>query len=60
MSEILSLIDAREYYSKQHNKCPCDYHLAKKKEAQHMVQRMKNNLKKQYVGTCLEKYKNDP
>ena len=58
--EFLSLIDAREYASKQYSKCPCQLHLARKKETQRLVQRTKNQLKRNYVETTLNKYRNDP
>ena len=59
-SEFLSLIDAREYHARQYRKCPCSLHLGIKKNAQRLVQRMKNALKRDYVQECLEKYKDDP
>ena len=58
--EFLSLIDAREYKNSQYNKCPCQHHLEQKKEAQRLVQRTKNQLKRNYVKVTLNKYKNDP
>ena len=58
--EFLSLIDAREYAAKQYSKCPCQLHLDKKKEAQRLVQRTKNQLKRNYVETTLNNHKNDP
>ena len=59
-NEFPSLIDAREFHTKKHKQCPCDYHLNLKKESQRVVKRMKNALKRSYVEDCLRKYKNEP
>ena len=40
--EFLSLIDAREFHTKNYNKCPCEHYQALKKQSQHAVQCMKN------------------
>ena len=50
----------KEYKSKQYKKCPCSEHLAEKKYAQRILQRMKNQLKRNYIESALEKYKNNP
>ncbi len=57
--EFLSMINAREYWSKQFNRCPCDFHHMKKKESQANVRRIKNHLKRKYIENTLDKYKND-
>ena len=36
-----------------------DFHFEKRRVSCILVQRMKNKLKRVYVNTCLEKYKND-
>ncbi len=58
-NEYLSLIDNREYKAGQYRKCPCEHHLLEKKEAQRILQRMKNQLKQNYIAETLKRYKND-
>ena len=58
--DFLSLIDACEYKSSMYNKCPCPKHLLQLKETQRLVQKTKNQLKRNYVENTLDKFKNDP
>ncbi len=58
-NEYYSLIDLKEYKSKQYKKCPCPLHLNEKKDAQRQLQRMKNQLKRNYIETVLDKYKHN-
>ena len=46
-NEFMSLIDAREFHSIKYKQCPCDYHFAKCKDSRTLVQRMKNQLKRE-------------
>ena len=57
--EFFSVLDMREYKNKQYKKCPCREHLNEKKEAQRIVQRMKNQLKRNYIQETMERYKHD-
>ncbi len=59
-NEFHSTLDARRYHTRIFNRCPCEPHLQNKKQAQRLVQRLKNQLKRSYVQDCLTRYKNDP
>ena len=58
-NEYWSLVDAREFHAREYTKCPCDFHLARKLDGKRLAHRHRNRLKRSYVKTCLEHYKNN-
>ncbi len=59
-NEYLSMVDRREYLAKQHKHCPCDYHLLLKLSARRECNRLRNQLKRDYIRTTLERHKHNP
>ncbi len=58
-NEFLSLLDAREYHSRQYNICPCPFHFEKWRLSRLVAHHMKLRLKREYVKNCLAEHKND-
>ncbi len=58
-NEYLSLVDAHEYHAREYRKCPCEFHLNRKLDSKTTAHRVKNRLKREYVKTSLNRYKND-
>ncbi len=48
-NEFLSLIDARQYHTRQFNLCPCQAHFEARRQSHILVQQMKNKLKRDYI-----------
>ncbi len=57
--EFFGLIDRREYWARQCRMHPCELYYELKKAAQRSVQRLKNQLKADYVRSSIERHKND-
>ncbi len=59
-TEYLSFRDRSTYYSSLYDECPCYYHNLLKKDAQRMCQRSKNQLKREYIRTTLDRHRHNP
>ncbi len=59
-NEYLSFVDRREYCSRQYRKCPCEHHLALKKMARRECNRLRDQLKRDYLRKTLERFHNNP
>ena len=54
------MLERREYLSKQYKHCPCEYHQLEKLIASRECNKMKNQLKRDYIKTSLDRHTNDP
>ena len=59
-NEYLSFVDRREYFAKHYRKCPCEHHLSLKKTARRECNRLRDQLKREYLRKTLDKYRDNP
>ncbi len=59
-SEYLSMIDRRAYIAKLCKNCPYYFHEHLTIHAQRLCQHLKNQLKRNYVSTVMERHKSNP
>ncbi len=57
---MLSMLDRKEYLSKQHWGCPCEHHLPLKTECEKACANLNTKLKREYAEESLRLHKNNP